>query len=312
MKRIPFINRNGMAPKEGARTVLSNHQSHCRTVVNQIRGATIFNGGAGSGNWGHAGRPGERGGAAKGDGGDIAPGGFIHEDKTMRINPTPTKNTEGDEFHEVSIKGQADGQKPIDLKIPVAAFNEIKEGKFPSIPAQVRKWGINDGDLDGIHEKVGYIPVSKLKEKLTGDELAEASRNNAIAGQYGGKARAYITRARDYAPEETAHKVLLVAAARALDIAAKASAKLAKLRNSLAPEGKDCACGNKNCLTNYCPNCGTDMKKDKIINAPAPAVETCPDCKKPKTGSGELCNCEVKNRAPYTYADTIKMIRNLK
>ena len=159
------------------------------------------------------------------------PGGFIHEDKTMRIEPAHKAAESGTLIHDIVIKGQNDGQKPVSLQLKKADMDEIQAGRFPKqVTAQIKSWGKNDGDLDQIHEKGGYVNMSKMEAAKFGKGTPQAA-DNALVGQCLGRAKAYIARARDYAPEEVAHKVLLTRAADMMDIASKKAVKLPPLGN---------------------------------------------------------------------------------
>ena len=314
MARFIFKNNNGKpqvaSPLVNAR--MQKGKAEATVTFHAMRGANCFrmaNGGANSGNWGHAGRPGERGGAAPGDGvgggapAEKVPGGFLHEDKTMRIEPAHASEG-GKMLHDVLIKGQSDGQKPISVKINTEDMNIIQKGGLPKqVSPQIVKWGKNDGDLDMLHEKVGYVPSAQLRMKFP--KGTEEDKNNGLVGMMAGKAKAYITRARDYAPEEAAHRILLTKAADAMDIANRHAVKFSNREGNLGHQ--KLMPGAPQIASNIPPG---DNDGDADVDT------NCANCNT-RVPMGKFCtNCgfqhPVLNSKTSTYEEAIAFIRNRK
>lgn len=120
-------------------------------------------GGHGSGNYGHGGRPGERGGSAPGEGEDDKPKGWGHADhvKAMRFDEAVKANDKMLDSLGEGIEGFGDWAR-VDNHQGDAVLAEIVKGRDE---ADVRPWLVSRDKMDELVQDDGYIQVFRGETK---------------------------------------------------------------------------------------------------------------------------------------------------
>jgi len=101
----------------------------------------------------------------------------------------------------LTIQGQQDGQKDIELHLPTATVDAIKSGKWE----ENKDWSKHAGS-ENFHTIHGYTPTAEHRAKYP--KGSEADKHNAEIGQAVARANAYYVRSRDYDKNEHPHKIL--------------------------------------------------------------------------------------------------------